>query len=483
MTPRRAVILVGVALTLSLWIGAWHGALSSDFGSGFFGTNGAAYSGRIASNLATHPLSLTRTGAPWFVLRAQEPLVLQYSNHPPGYMLLQGCLYGVCGIEPLVLKLFALLLHAGTALVLLLFFLPDRPAAAAVAGIFGATLPVAAHYGFMCSAFGPCTLLLAATLLLWRRHGRVGDAASLRWLCLLAGFNAWLDWNGLAMLPCLVVAALLQRRRALAAALGITLAASLGLLLAHCSYVLGGPSALLHEMQRLAGATGDGLRCGDAAWWLAMAGHLQSQFGAIALVLALGGWLLAPRELRSFALLSAAPGLLLIFALQHHAAVHDYWVQPLLPAVVWGAALACERALCLANKLVAVAAAATVAFVAVVGLMASSSSLAVSLAPDGARQIAQAVDSLATPDDTVLLPLANLENVGGYTTRQVMVGIDSVAEVDAITASIRARRPLGRVLLLLPTPWKDPAFAMAMEVRAPSKRIGSARLHVLLAPQ
>ncbi|MSR75127.1 MAG: hypothetical protein EXS14_06635 [Planctomycetes bacterium] len=482
MTPRRAVFFTGLALALSVWIAAWHGGLSNEFGSIFFGANGAGYDSRIAINLATKPLELTRFGAPWFVLEAEQPWVQHYSNHPPGYMLLQGALYAIFGTQPLVLKLFALCVHVGTALLLMLFFLPHRPGAAAVAGVLAATLHIAAHYGFMCSAFGICTLLLSASLLLWSRHTQQGDRASLHWLCTLAFFNAWLDWNGLVVLPCFVAAALLQRRHALAKLLALSLLAAVVALVLHCAYVLGGFDALLHEVRRLVGTGTQEARGGNSGWWITLGNHCLTQFGWAALGLAALGFVQSTAGMRALLLLAVAPGLLLVFGLQAHAAVHEYWIQPLLPAIVLAAACGAERFLCSQRKIASLAAAAGITLIALYGLRAASTSLAVSLTPDGAQQMARAIELIAAPEDVVLLPFDYHETVGGYTDRQVIVGVDTLAEVNDITAAIKARRPTGRVIMVLPSPWKDPAFATALEIRAPSRPHGAARVHVLLTP-
>lgn len=486
LTPVRALACVALALTLSCSLAAFHGQLDDDYGSGFFGTNGAAYCGRIVTNLVEFPVSVTRLGAPMFVLEgsAGDPLVLHYTNHPPGYYALLAAGAKLFGATPLALKLTALFFHIATALCIAFFFLPARPHAAMAAGVLAAALPAASFYGFMCSAFGPSTFLAVLALLAFKRcTTHSGAGWLLRSTLFMAGF---LDWNSILLIPCAIAAALIGRRWKLALDSALAGGAGLLLLLLHSLWILGSGEALLTEVARL--GTGSSLAPGfiDSGWWAGLAAHLDALYGIPVMVLAAFALAWRCKLSRAETILALGPGVLLMAAFSSHALEHDYWQQALLPALTLLAGGVLGEGLASRAVLLRLAAGALLFSIALHGLMSASSRLEAALTSDGTRELARALESVTLPGDVVLLPGAHLEGIAAHTTRQVLTGFSSLEMVTHaldVRGEIVPRLGSQRLMLIVPVDWPDREFIAAIEKLAPGTAAGPVVVHSLRSPR
>ncbi len=485
LTPDRALAVVAAALAVSCCLAALHGQLDGDYGSGFFGSNGAAYCGRIVTNLVEFPVSVTRLGAPLFVLEGtsnSEPLVLQYTNHPPGYYVLLAALAKPFGATPLVLKLIAVLFHVATALGLALFFLPLRPHAALATGVLAASLPAASFYGFMSSGFGPSTFLTVLALLAFRRCTTQTSAG---WLLRIALFAAALiDWNSILLIPCAIGAALLTRRRKVALDCALAGGAGLLLFLLHTLWVLGGWEAVSAEVTRL--TQGPHLAAGWTSldWWHAMAAHFSALYGVPALALAAVAIPWRCKLARAELLLAAGPGVLLGVVFSSHALQHDYWLQALLPLLTLLAGGILGEGLAARTSWLRWAAVALLLSMALHGFLLASKRLGTELADDGSRDLARALESVTQCGDVVLLPQKHMEGVAAHTSRQILTGFSSLALVQIAcdpTGEIIPRLGRQRLVLVLPANWPDHEFVAALETLSPGRTAGPVVVHDLSA--
>jgi hypothetical protein len=483
LSSEKTLGFVAAAVALSCCIAAFHGQLSPDYGSGFFSTNGAAYCGRIVTNLLDYPAEVTHLGAPLFVLEGPdraEPLVLHYTNHPPAYYGLLAMLAAPFDGSPLALKGIAVFFHVATALGLASIFLPLRPYAALASGVLAATLPAASHYGFMCSAFGPSTLL--TVLALWALTRKSDDRIA-RWTlrCTLV-FAGMLDWNSILLIPCVVLAALGLRRPRVAAEAALLGLMGMVLMALHVRWILGSWSAIEVELTRLSSGALVASTTSTSGWWEGMWSQWESLFGAPALVLALIQLCVGremPHALRWLALL---PGLLLIALFSTHAVQHEYWSQALLPAVALLAGGLLGEGLASRFRWLRYAALSLLVILAAQGLMRASQCLARDLHPDGTREFARALDAATQPGDVVLFVEQHREGLCAHTTKQILTGFDSMEKVllaASSTGELVPRLGNARLVLVRPRDWPDSKFTLDLERLAPSTSFGPVAIHDL----
>lgn len=256
LRPRRFAAMALVALFAANLVrdvdGAW---------TGFHDWNGAFYS-YLARNLLRYPIEVTRL-LPVVAIGPTAPAadaVVRYANHPPGIEWLLAGSFALLGESEASARLVPITASLLTLWLLLrIVSATHGPAAAVLAGLFFATMPMTAFFGRMVDQEPLCLLcMMSATWAWFARTGRIstvlprGACRAILWAGLAGGIL--IDWVCVLFAGVLFVAAVWSARRGetrfiSAMELGIVAAIALAAVLLHLVYGgLGGSWAALADM-------------------------------------------------------------------------------------------------------------------------------------------------------------------------------------------------------------------------------------------